>query len=92
MLRIIIILFVVSSSFGQTKYRKDLDVQKTNLDERRIYQPSVNTIQNDDDFILLVKKLFHMNGTTREDFSPKHYILDTQDQLQKAIAIIKESL
>ncbi|WP_299439217.1 S41 family peptidase [uncultured Aquimarina sp.] len=71
MLRIIIILFVVSSSFGQTKYQKDFDhywktvdqyfgyfdVQKTNWDEvRRIYQPSVDTIQNDDDFIRLLEK------------------------------------
>jgi len=70
MLRIIIILFVVSSSFGQTKYQKDFDhywktvdqyfgyfdVQETNWDTvRRIYQPSVDAIQNDDDFIRLLE-------------------------------------
>ncbi|WP_299253957.1 S41 family peptidase [uncultured Aquimarina sp.] len=70
MIRIIIILCVVSSSFGQTKYQKDFedywkivdqyfayfDVQKTNWDEvRRIYQPSFDTIQNDDDFIRLLE-------------------------------------
>ncbi|MHA7057080.1 S41 family peptidase [Aquimarina sp. M1] len=70
MLRIIIILFVVSSSFGQTKYQKDFDyywktvdqyfayfdVQKTDWDEvRRIYQPTVDTIKNDDDFIRLLE-------------------------------------
>ncbi|WP_299223248.1 S41 family peptidase [uncultured Aquimarina sp.] len=43
-------------------------------------------------FQIPVEKLFHINGMPREDFSPKHYILDTQDQLQKAIDIIKESL
>ncbi|MBW1296590.1 S41 family peptidase [Aquimarina litoralis] len=71
MLRIIIILGIVSSSFAQTKYQKDFDyywktvdqyfayfdVQKTNWDNvRRIYQPSVDTIQNDDDFIRLLEK------------------------------------
>ncbi|SEK31353.1 carboxyl-terminal processing protease [Aquimarina amphilecti] len=39
-----------------------------------------------------VEKLFHINGIPREDFSPKHYILDSQDQLQKAIDIINSSL
>ncbi|WP_108804554.1 S41 family peptidase [Aquimarina sp. Aq107] len=39
-----------------------------------------------------VEKLFHINGIPREDFIPKHYILDSQDQLQKAIDIINTSL
>ncbi|WP_051335907.1 S41 family peptidase [Aquimarina latercula] len=39
-----------------------------------------------------VEKLFHINGIPREDFKPKHYILDSQDQLQKAIDIINTSL
>ncbi|WP_299181157.1 S41 family peptidase [uncultured Aquimarina sp.] len=39
-----------------------------------------------------VEKLFHINGIPREDFKPKHYILDFQDQLQKAIDIINTSL
>ncbi|MFD2561976.1 S41 family peptidase [Aquimarina rubra] len=43
-------------------------------------------------FQIPVEKLFHINGISREDFSPKHYILDTQDQLQKAIDIINTSL
>ncbi|MGY3793163.1 S41 family peptidase [Aquimarina sp. 433] len=70
MLRIIIILGIVSSSFAQTKYQKDFntywetvdqyfayfDVQKTNWDKvRSIYQPIVDTIQNDDDFIRLLE-------------------------------------
>jgi len=70
MLRIIIILGIVSSSFGQTKYQKDFDtywkivdqyfgyfdVQKTNWDTvRSIYQPMVDTIQNGGDFIRLLE-------------------------------------
>ncbi|MDH7446680.1 S41 family peptidase [Aquimarina sp. 2201CG14-23] len=43
-------------------------------------------------FQIPVEKLFHISGQPRENFIPKHYILDTQDQLQKAIDIIKESL
>ncbi|WP_378175128.1 S41 family peptidase [Aquimarina sp. SS2-1] len=70
MLRIIIILCIVSGSYGQTKYQKDfdyywnavnqyfgyLDVQKTDWNAvKRIYQPSVDTIQNDGDFIRLLE-------------------------------------
>ncbi|WP_128755189.1 S41 family peptidase [Aquimarina sediminis] len=39
-----------------------------------------------------VEKLFHVNGTPRENFRPKHYILDPKEQLQKAIERIQISL
>ncbi len=39
-----------------------------------------------------VEKLYHINGTPREDFKPERYIADPKEQLQKAIDIINESL
>ncbi|MEW7278225.1 S41 family peptidase [Aquimarina sp. 2201CG1-2-11] len=39
-------------------------------------------------FQIPVEKLFHINGTPREGFRPKHYILDTAKQLKKAIQLI----
>ncbi len=39
-------------------------------------------------FQIPAEKLFHINGTPREDFRPKHYILDTEKQLKKAIQLI----
>lgn len=43
-------------------------------------------------FQIPVEKLFHVNGTPREDFKPKHYILDSKEQVKKAILLIDTSL
>ncbi|MDY8136392.1 S41 family peptidase [Aquimarina sp. 2201CG5-10] len=71
MLRIIIILCVVSTTFGQTKYQKDFDIywktidtyfgyfdtQETNWNKvKEYYGPKVREIQNDDDFIALLER------------------------------------
>ncbi len=43
-------------------------------------------------FQLPVEKLFHINGLPREDFKPNHYIIDTKEQIRKAIQLINLSL